>query len=230
MNFMKTTLVILTRNEIEGMKALFDRIPFDKIDETIVVDYKSKDGTREFLQSRGVKVIDQEIPGRVEAFRLAVEKAQGDVLIFFSPDGNENPRDIPLLADLIKQGYDMAIASRFLPGALNEESGKLLPLRLWANKAFTFLANLFFGGNISDSINGFRAMRRDKFMDLHVDASGYAIEYQMSIRALKKGYRIKEIPTIEGQRIGGESGAKAVPVGLKILKLLIREIFIGKKF
>lgn len=223
---MKTTLVILTRNEIAGMRSLFEKIPFDKMDESVVVDYKSSDGTREFLISKGIKVVDQEKPGRGEAFRLAVEKSQGDVFVFFSPDGNEDPTDIPILADIIKAGYDMAIASRFLPGAINEESGKLFPLRLWANKVFTLLANLFFGGKLSDSINGFRAIKRERFYDLKLNAEGYAIEYQMSIRAMKLKYKIKEIPTIEGQRIGGESGAKAVPVGLKILRLLCREIFI----
>lgn len=228
---MKTTLVILTRNEIEGMRSLFDKIPFDRVDESIVVDYKSTDGTREFLQGKGVKVIEQEKPGRGEAFRLAVEKSQGDILVFFSPDGNENPADIPKLAEAIKKGdCDMAIASRFLPGALNEENGKFLPFRLWANQAFTMAANIFFCGNSTDSINGFRAIRREKFAELAVDATGYAIEYQMSIRAMKKGYRIKEIPTLEGQRIGGESGAKAVPVGLKFLWLLFQEIVLGKRF
>jgi len=198
-----------------------------------VVDYKSSDGTKEFLLNKGIKVIEQEKPGRGEAFRLAVDSAHGDVFVFFSPDGNEDPEDIPKLAEIIGGECDMAIASRFLPGAVNEETGKLLPVRLWANKAFTNLANVFFRGNLSDSINGFRAISREKFKDLKVDASGYAIEYQMSIRAMKamkRGYKIKEIPTTEGQRIGGESGAKAIPVGLGVLKLLIREIVSGKNF
>ena len=42
---MKSTLIILTRNEIEGVKALYDRIPFDQVDEAFVVDGGSKDGT-----------------------------------------------------------------------------------------------------------------------------------------------------------------------------------------
>jgi hypothetical protein len=119
----------------------------------------------------------------------------------------------------------MAIASRFLPGSRNDQSGSFIPHRAWANQLFKMLANLFFGGNLSDSINGFRAVNKNKFKTLNVDADGFAIEYQSSIRAMKLKQKIKEIPTIEGNRIGRKSGAKSIPVGLNILKVLIREIF-----
>jgi glycosyltransferase involved in cell wall biosynthesis len=227
---MKSSLIILTFNEIEGLRALFEKIPFGEFDEYFAVDYKSQDGTVEFLKEKGIRVIPQEKRGRGEAFRLAAERAQGDILVFFSPDGNENPQDTLKLKEAIEQGYDMAIASRFLPDSRNEESGSFLPLRAWANQFFTLLANLFFGGKLSDTINGFRAVKKDKFKELKVDAEGFAIEYQMSIRAMKLKQKIKEIPTIEGQRIGGCSTAYSIPTGLKILKVLLKEIQLGKNF
>jgi len=52
----------------------------------------------------------------------------------------------------------------------------------------------------------------------------------MSIRAMKLGLKVAEIPTQEGKRIGGESTAKSLPTGLIFLKILWREIIIGNKF
>ncbi|MFH1894760.1 MAG: glycosyltransferase [Patescibacteria group bacterium] len=228
---MKSSLIILTRNEIDGVRAIFSGIPFEKFDESFAVDYKSNDGTVEYFKERGIRVMTQEKKGRGEAFRVAAREARGDILIFFSPDGNENPADTIKLKEIIEGGgCDMAIASRFLPQSRSDDLGSLFPYRSLGNKFFTFLADLFFGGNLSDSINGFRAIRRDVFDKLKIDAEGFAIEYQMSIRAMKLGCKIKEIPTFEKPRIGGKSTAKTFPTGIKFLKLLFREISIGKNF
>src|SRR3989344_4967909 len=154
----KTTLVILTRNEITGMKALFTKIPFGKVDEALVVDYNSTDSTKEFVKKQDIRLINQQNPGRGEAFRLAVSKASGGHLVFFSPDGNEDPQDIPRLLKLLDKGNDLAIASRFLPQSRNEEDDQFLKLRAWANQGFTLIANLIWGGRVSDTINGYRAI------------------------------------------------------------------------
>ena len=73
-------------------------------------------------------------------------------------------------------------------------------------------------------------MTKKAFHELHLDAEGFAIEYQMSVRALKLGMNITEIPTCESPRIGGQSTAIAIPTGLRVLRLLLREIFIGRNF
>lgn len=225
-----TTLVILTLNEIEGTTAIFDQIPMSRIRQCLVIDGGSTDGTVTFFQDRGIEVIVQTTPGRGEAFRIAERMAQNTYLVFFSPDGNEDPRDIPLLIDKLDEGYDMIIGSRFLPGGGNEEDNLLFPWRAWANRTFTFLANTIWGGKLSDSINGFRAVRRDSFQKMKPDGAGYVIEYQLSIRAMKLGMKIAEIPTLEGKRIGGESGAPSIRTGLRFLRFLFREIAIGSKF
>jgi len=227
---MKTTLVVLTFNEIEGLRALWDRIPLNAVDEVFAVDPGSTDGTLEFFRERSVKVIIQEKRGRGEAFRIAAREASGEALCFFSPDGNEDPADIPRLLAKIDEGYDLAIASRFLPGSRNDEAEAALPLRAIANRGFTIAAGTLFGGRVSDTINGFRAIRRDRFLDLAPDADGFAIEFQISIRAMKRKLRIAEIPTIEGDRIGGESTAYSIPTGLKVLRVLLREMWIGGRF
>lgn len=226
----QTSLIILTRNEISGLKALISRIPLDVVDEVLAIDYRSTDGTVEFFQKRGIKIVKQRRPGRGYAFQLAAKRAKGTYLIFFSPDGNEDPADIPNLIKILKQGTDLVIASRFMKGSRNEEDDQLLKFRAWANRCFTFIVKLLWGGNITDTINGYRAIRKDAFHSLHLDADGFAIEFQMSIRALKRGYSVKEIPTKEGNRIGGASTAYAISTGISFLGFLWREVRIGKKF
>lgn len=226
----QASLIILTRNEIEGLKSLIRKIPFEMVDEFFAVDYKSTDGTSEFFEKNQIPVIKQQKPGRAEAFKLGAKKAQGKYLIFFSPDGNENPGDIPQIANRLKEGSDLVIASRFLKGSRNEEDNQTFKFRKWANQGFSFLVRLIWGGNISDSINGYRGISKEALNKLKLDASGFAIEFQMTIRALKLKMKIEEISTIEGNRIGGQSTSYAIPTGLKFVVLLFREILIGKSF
>lgn len=220
----KTTLIILTRNEILGVKEIVPRIPLDAVDEVIAVDYRSTDGTVDFFEKHKIRVIKQQKKGRGEAFRLAAEQAKNENLLFFSPDGNEDPQDIPHLIEKMNEGYDMVIASRFMKGAHNEEDDQLIKLRKWANQGFTLLVNLFWHGRLTDSINGYRIITKKAFESLKLDGDGFVIEYQMSIRALKKNLKIVEIPTYESGRIAGKSGSWAIPTGLQFVMYLGREL------
>lgn len=224
---MKISLVILTRNEIVGLRALWEKIPLSAVDEVLAVDGGSTDGTVEFLKHQGVRVFSQTVRGRGEAFRMAFSSTDSEALIFFSPDGNENPSDIPRFRPLLEAGSAMVIANRMTGGGKNEEDEKLLPLRKWANLAFTWMANVAWnrGNYIHDTINGFRAVRRDAWEIMKPDGEGYVIEYQSSIRAFKQGLPLVEFPTIEGQRIDAREGSPSIPTGIAFLKLYFKELF-----
>lgn len=228
---MKITLVILTKNEIQGVNVVVPKIPRKTIDEIIAVDGDSTDGTRQALENMGVSVVSQTSPGRGEAFRIAIEKSQGDILIFFSPDGNENPDDIPKFRKYFEDGADLVIASRMMRGAHNEEDGSLFPVRKLVNQVFGLIANVFWnrsGRFVTDTINGYRAIKKDVFKELNLDGSGYTIEYQMSIRALKHKKKIVEFPTYESSRIG-PGGSPSFFTGIAFIKCLWREVLLSFK-
>ena len=219
------TLVILTLNEIEGLKKIFPLIPISNIGEIFAVDGGSTDGTLEFYKKKRIKVLKQRSRGRGEAFRLAIKHAKFDNLVFFSPDGNENPMDIEKLFSYLNKGYDTVIASRFIKGARCDEDDQLIKLRKFGNKMFRMLVNMLFNGNLTDCTNGFRGVTKKAFKKIHPDAYGFGIEFQMSIRALKNKMKIIEIPTIEKERIGGKSTAGTFSVGWYFIRLLASEFF-----
>ena len=219
------TLVILTYNEINGIRAIYDKLPLDKLDEVFAVDPGSTDGTLEFFKDKGIRVISQEIRGRGEAFRIAARKARNEHIVFFSPDGNEEPDDIIKLIELLEAGADMAIASRFMKGGRADDSDIPFPIRGFGNRFFTVIANMLWKGRLTDSINGFRAIKKSRFMELNPDSHGFGIEFQISILALKHKLIIREIPTTEGDRIGGKSTAYAFPTGWLFTKIILSELF-----
>jgi glycosyltransferase involved in cell wall biosynthesis len=224
------TLIILTRNEIEGVKKILPRLPLDKVDEIICIDGKSKDGTVEFLRSKGIRVIVQKKMGRGEAFRIASKVAKHENMVFFSPDGNENPEDIMKVLHWLAKGYDMVIASRFMKGSRADDAEETIPVRSFGNRMFTRIISILWRHRLYDSINGFRGIKRNRFMQINPDAEGFGIEFQVSIRALKLRMKIKEIPTMEGDRIGGASTAHTFSTGWYFIRIILREIFIGKRF
>ena len=119
-----------------------------------------------------------------------------------------------------------------IEGARNEEDDKFFKFRKWANNIFNFLANFFLIMKImfQTRLNGFRGLTKEKFAKLKCDEKYYAIEYQMTIRSMKIGYKIKEFATIESDRIAGVSQAPSIPTGLTFIRALIKEILIGKNF
>lgn len=221
----------MIRDEIDGIIQLFDQIPFDKFDEVVAIDGMSNDGSVEFLESKGIKVVVQTINGRGQAFRDAFDNTCSDVLVFFGPDGNENPKDIArFIQEFEKNKHTgMVVARRLGSGAVNKEDFKIFKPRKWVNIAFNSMANFLWNRNsyVYDTINGFRAITRKTWNEIEIDTNGYTVEYQSTIRCFKKNIKIVEFPTIELQRIDSNKGSPAFHTGIAFIKLFLYEIFVS---
>ena len=229
---MKTTLLIPTLNEIEGVKAVMPRIRKEWVDEILIVDGNSTDGTREYLQDNGYNVITQKKPGVVAAWWEGFEAAKGDVIILFSPDNNSIPELIPKLVNKINEGYDMVIASRYAKGAKSYDDSLFTG---FGNFLFTrAIINTLFSANYTDALVMYRAFKKDLLTTLKMrDVNGPVFETVLSIRCAKKKLKTTEIPGDEPVRIG-DNKSRAWPgffgrwrAGTHILQGILNEFFFG---
>lgn len=232
---LKVEVCILCKNELVCLKKIYKKIKFflDKIKiNFFIIDASSTDGSKQFYKENRIEFYTQKNNGRGNAIIEAIKlKKNVDSIIFFSPDGNENIKDVSKIIKYLKKN-DLVIGTRMILGARNEEDDQFFKFRKWANNIFNFFANIFFNKNkyVTDSINGFRGINRKSFLKLKCDEKNYAIEYQMTIRAMKKNLKIKEFPTIENNRIAGISQAPSIQTGITFIRCLLKEIIIGKNF
>jgi glycosyltransferase involved in cell wall biosynthesis len=234
---MKTTLLVLTLNEIEGMKAIMPRVKKEWCDQIIIVDGGSTDGTIEWAKEQGYFVYVQRQKGFRHAYTEVLPYIEGDVVITFSPDGNSIPDLIPELIDKMKEGYDMVIASRYLGGAKSEDDDIITAFGNWL---FTKTVNILHGGHYTDAMVIFRAYKTKLVYDLDLNKEeGYRLaeklfrtniswEPLLSVRAAKKKLKVAEIPGDEPPRIGGERKLKILKWGAAYYFQFIREIFCWK--
>ena len=147
---MTVSLLIMTLNEIDGMKKLMPKINPDWVDEIILVDGGSTDGTIQEAEKYGLKILHQQKKGHGAGILEGIESTSSDFIVIWAPDGNHEPEEIPLLIEKSKEGFDQVIISRFGNGSINEDANLL---ENFGNRMFAFLANAFFGGNYTDSLN-----------------------------------------------------------------------------
>lgn len=221
---MKTTLLVPTLNEIESAKLIMPRIGKDWIDEIIVVDGGSSDGTIKYFEDNGYIVIRQKSKGICGAYWEGLEAASGDIIIPFSPDNNSLPERIPALIDKMNEGYDMVIASRYLPGAKSYDDDFVTA---FGNRMFTKLVNIFFGGKFTDTLVIFRAFKKDIVKTLALDERKLPVfELQLCIRCAKQKLKVAEIPVDEPKRIGSTRKMNPLYNGSALFWQIIKELFI----
>jgi len=227
------TLVLLSYNEQEALSKLIPPIPFTLFNQVFAIDGGSTDGTLKVYATYGIPYFVQPVPGRGNAFLLALEKVTTEYIVFLSADGNENPDDLPTISAYLNEGYDLVIGGRFLlPGSASDDSDDPLCIRRWGNIGYSAIVRMLWKSGVRDAINGYRGFRVESMKRLKLDASWHEIELQSTIRAAKLGMRIKEFPTQELLRLGGQRKASAgtLILGWKLGCLLLREILRGRQF
>lgn len=221
---MKVTLFIPVRNEIDGVKLIMPRIKKEWVDEIIVVDGDSTDGTYEYFEENGYSVIRQKSKGISGAYWECFEVATGDIIIPFSPDNNSVPELIPVLVNKMKEGYDMVIVSRYADGAKSYDDDFITSV---GNRMFTKLTNILYGAKYTDTLVMFRAFRKDFIRTLELDVKNQpALELQLCIRCAKRNLKVAEIPGDEPKRIGGVRKMKPLYNGSVLLLQIVKEAFI----
>jgi dolichol-phosphate hexosyltransferase len=199
------TVVIPARNEAPTIGAVV-RAVRTWCAEVIVVEGGSIDATAARAAAAGARVVRDPGLGKGAAMRLAVEHVTTPFCVFVDADGSHDPIDIPsLLAPLRAGAAELVTGSRMLGGSDELHGGLDEFVRLTGSSFITWLINLRYGVRISDSQNGFRAIRTDLFRRLGLRSRHITMEMEMIMAALASGARIQEIPTHEKRRAVGYS-------------------------
>ncbi len=212
------SVIAVNLNEEYTIKEVLTNIP-KYVDEVLVIDGYSQDGSPKIAKELGFPVILQEGKGRGAAFKTGFKHAKGDIIVMLSTDGNERSGDIDKLIKKIEDSYDLVIATRFGRG----KSHDITPIRKIGNWGLTELINIASGLSLEDSQNGFRAVRRAALEKMNISADGFDIEAEMTLKAGKLGLRVAEIPTIEDERAYGVSHLRTFRDGFVIFKRILRE-------
>lgn len=214
---LKTSLLIMVLNEYPSMQVIMPQIKKEWVDEIIVMDGGSTDGSREYAESLGYRVVLQKRKGLIGAYHDALEIATGDVLIPFSPDGNSPAHCIPMLVEKMKEGYDMVIASRYYGNAKSDDDTLLTGFGNWL---FTRAINFCFGGHYTDTLVMFRAWKRS-LADRDPGVAGF--EPYLAIKCAREKRPVADIEAGEPARIEGRRKVTVFLGGWLILVMIASE-------
>jgi hypothetical protein len=234
----RVSVVVPTRNEARNLEVVLPAIAAVRpaVHEIIVVDGNSVDGTIETAQRvlPWVKVITQTRKGKGNAMACGFAAATGDVIVMFDADGSADPAEIPAFVRALIDGADFAKGSRFVRGGGSDD---ITLLRKSGNAGLNGVANALFGTSYTDLCYGYNAFWADilPVLDLPpvdvpapADGSmlwgdGFEIETVLNCRVAAAGLKITEVPSMERERIFGETNLRTFADGTRVLRTLAAE-------
>jgi dolichol-phosphate mannosyltransferase len=187
-------------------------------DEVIVVDGHSTDNTVKIAERLGCKVVFDNKKGKGDAIRCGIQAAQNDIIVFIDADGSHHPDDIPTLIQPIIDGTADHVSGSRMRGGSDELHGTITKFcRMVASDVITLSINYRFGVDLTDSQNGFRALKTELAKKLKLKENITTIEQEMIIKTIRLGYRMGEVPIHEYARKYGESSINLYRAGFRYI-------------
>ena len=188
------TVIIPVYNEVNTISEIIARVQATGlVNEILVVDDGSKDGTREVLSRAGKinTIFHDQNKGKGAAIRTGLEKASGELILIQDADLEYDPRDYGALLAPIREGLaDVVYGSRFLGGPRR-------PILFWnmlANKILTLTTNILYNNILTDMETGYKLFKREVIQGLNLRANRFDFEPEFTAKILKRHARIYEVP------------------------------------
>jgi glycosyltransferase involved in cell wall biosynthesis len=197
----KVTVVIPTFNEAEAIGGVIRELPRAIMDEVIVADGGSTDGTQDVARAAGAVVLDAG-RGYGRACQAGADAATNSVVVFLDGDGADRGDLLGLVADPVLAGtHDLVLASRTRGP---RDPGSMLWHQVLAGRMAGRAMGVLYGVRYSDMC-AFRAIGRDALRQLDMREMTYGWNIEMQMKAARAGLRIEEIPIPYRCRVGGQS-------------------------
>jgi glycosyltransferase involved in cell wall biosynthesis len=183
-----------------------------------VFDNNSTDRTAEIAVASGAVVMKEKRQGKGFVVQSMFSKIEADLYVIIDGDGTYDISKLPeMIAAVVEDKADMVVGNRLKVYSCNA----FRPLYTFGNKLVKFLIHNLFKTRLSDIMSGLRVMNRDFVKNINIMSSGFEIETEMTIKALKYGYVIKEIEISYGERPeGSNSKLNTFKDGTLILKTI----------
>ena len=223
----KLVVVLPAYNAALTLQKTYHEIPFDIVDEVVLVDDKSRDNTVELAKELGIAhIIQHEINkgyggNQKSCYRKALELG-ADIVIMLHPDYQYTPKLIPSMSYLIANNvYQVVLGSRILgKGALH---GGMPLYKYVFNRMLTFFENLLLNQKLSEYHTGYRAFSREVLERINYEANSddFVFDNQMLSQILYLDYEIAEVtcPTKYFEEASSINFSRSMKYGLGVLKV-----------
>jgi glycosyltransferase involved in cell wall biosynthesis len=194
-------VVIPVFNERDSLPLVVGDLPDGLVDEIVVVDNGSTDGTDRVAAGLPVRLVREPKKGYGSACLAgvrALEARPPAVLVFLDGDYSDHPEELPRLLEAIRRGADLAIGSRILG---RREPGALLPQARAGNLLACALIRLLYGHRYTD-LGPFRAIRWEAYRRLGMRDPDFGWTCEMQVKALRRGLAVEEVPVSYRKRVG----------------------------
>ncbi|MCC6738107.1 MAG: glycosyltransferase family 2 protein [Planctomycetia bacterium] len=218
----RIAVVIPALNEEKSLPLVLAALP--KVDDVVVVDNGSTDGTAVAARAGGARVVSEPRRGYGSACLAGIAALRDpDVVVFVDADFSDHPDELPnVVAPILEGRADMVIGSRALG---NREKGALLPQARFGNMLACFLMRVLYGHRYTD-LGPFRAIRFDSLKKIGMRDRNFGWTVEMQIRALRHGLRVCEVPVSYRKRVGVSkitgTVSGTIRAGYKILYTIFR--------
>jgi len=217
------SIVICTKNEFDNLEMnLCKIVPYG--DQIIIMDANNDERTRTLARENNVEFYVQDEPGKGSAIREVRRHIKGDITLFIDADGSHDPKEIPLIVTPIILGEADHVTPSRMRGGSDELFNDIPELiRLVGQGIITIGINYWLKVRLTDSQNGYRALRTDLLKALKLEEKITTIDQEMVIKTLKMGKTIVEVPSHENVRKSGSST-------IHIRKVFFRYIYSWLKY